>query len=101
MRRYILFGGVHFLLTVVIWYFIAAMAQGFADGSGVAPTWLLIARQLSRLLTLPLIDLILALDWLSRQWWTVGGFFAFAAVAVANSALVTTGFWLVRRFVKR
>jgi hypothetical protein len=100
MRRYVLFGGVHFLLTVSVWIFIDAMAQGFADGTGVAPTWLLIARQLSRVLTLPLVDLAVALGWL-RWPWSLGGFLTFASIAALNSALVTTIVWWVARRVRR
>jgi hypothetical protein len=100
MRPYVLFGCVHFSLTMALWFFIQAMAQGAADGSGVAPTWLVIVGQLSRVLTLPLIDLAFALDWLRRPW-TLGGFWALVALAVANSALVTTCFWLVIKWVKR
>jgi hypothetical protein len=100
MRRYVLFGGVHFSLTIALWAFIDAMAQGFADGSGIAPTWLLIVRHLSRVLTLPLLDLAVALGWL-RWPWTLDGFLALVSIAVTNSALVTTGFWLVRRWIRR
>jgi hypothetical protein len=100
MRRYVLFGAVHFSLTIALWYFIDAMAQAFADGTGVAPTWLLIVHQLSKLLTFPLIDLAVALGWL-RWPWTLGGFSALVSIAVANSALVTTCFWLVRRWIRR
>jgi hypothetical protein len=99
MRLYVLFGAVHFSLTIALWVFIDAMAQGVADGSGVAPTWLLIVQQLSRVLTLPLIDLASALGWL-RWPWTLGGFSALVSIAVANSALVTTCFWLVRRWIR-
>jgi hypothetical protein len=73
------------------------MAQGVADGSGVAPTWLSVFRQLSRLFTLPLIDLGIALGWLRWQWWTLGGFLGFALVAAINSALVTACVWFVIR----
>jgi hypothetical protein len=100
MRRYVLFGSVHFALTIALWAFIDAMAQGFADGSGVAPTWLHIVQQLSRVLTLPLIDLAVALGWL-RWPWTLGGFLALVSIAAANSALVTTCIWLVIKWVKK
>jgi hypothetical protein len=92
---------VHFSLTIAVWYFISAMAQGVADGSGVVPTWLLIAGQLSRVLTLPLFDLIGARHWVPWYWWSLGGFFAFVSIALANSTLVTTGFWLVRKWIRR
>jgi hypothetical protein len=100
MRRYVLFGSAHFLLTIALWAFIDAMAQGFADGSGIAPTWLLIVRHLSRVLTLPLLDLAVALGWL-RWPWTLDGFLALASIAGANSALVTTCLWLVTRWLRR
>jgi hypothetical protein len=99
MRPYVLFGSVHFSLTIALWVFIDAMAQGFADGTGVAPTWLAVVELLSRAFTLPLIDLVVALGWL-RWPWTFGGFFALVAVALANSAVVTTCFWLVRRWIR-
>jgi hypothetical protein len=101
MRRYVLFGGVHFSLTVASWYFIGAMAQGVADGTGVAPTWLVIVGQLSRVLTFPLVELIVAQHWPPWHWFTLGGFLTLVFIAVANSALITTGFWLVNRWVRR
>jgi hypothetical protein len=42
-----------------------------------------------------LIDLGIALGWLSWQWWTLGGFVGFALVAAINSALVTACVWFV------
>jgi hypothetical protein len=100
MRRYVLFGSAHFFLTIALWAFIDGMAQGFADGSGVVPGWLLIVQQLSRVLTLPLIDLAVALGWL-RWPWTLGGFLTLVSIAAANSAFVTTLFWLVRGWLRR
>jgi hypothetical protein len=85
---------------MVLWFFIEAMAQGVADGSGVVPTWLLVLGQLSRVLTLPLIDLAVAMGWLRRPW-TLDGFLALVSIAAANSALVTACFWLVIRWVRR
>jgi hypothetical protein len=99
MRRYVLFASVHFLMTISVWIFIDAMAQGVADGTGVAPTWLLIVERLSRVFTLPLVDLAVALGWM-RWPWTFGGFLAFASIAVVNSALVTSGLWLMIRWIK-
>jgi hypothetical protein len=101
MRRYVLFGSVHFLLTISVSYFIDAIAQGIADGSGVVPTWLLILEQLSRVLTFPLMDLVGARHWVPWYWFTFGGFLAFVSIAVANSALVTTGLWLVTRWIRK
>jgi hypothetical protein len=85
---------------MALWLFIQAMAQGVADGSGVVPTWLLFVGKLSRVLTLPLVDLAVSLDWLRRPW-TLDGFLALVSIAVGNSALVTTGVWWVSRWIRR
>jgi len=99
MRRYYLFASAHFLLAVGLWYFVAATAQGVADGTGVAPAWLLLLEQVRKVFTLPLIDLVMALNWF--RWWTVTGSIVFVIVAAANSALVTGFVWLAIRWVRK
>ena len=87
MKRLTIFWCIHFTATVVGWYVVSALAQGVADGTGIAPSPLVIANEVVTILALPLVGF-------ARQYmqgigeFSLTSFIAFAAIAAVKSALV-------------
>ena len=87
MKRLTIFWCIHFTATVVGWYVVSALAQGVADGTGIAPSPLVIAHEVVTILALPLVGF-------ARQYmqgigeFSLTSFIAFTAIAAVNSALV-------------
>lgn len=89
----------HVLLTIGGWYFVAAAAQGVADGTGLAPLWLTAAHYCVLALLVPLGLLARAAD-PGFGGFTMASFASFCAVAAVNSgffALAVCLAWRRRR----
>lgn len=97
MKGYMVFGAVHAVLTIAAWYFVAGVAQGVADGTGIAPLWLIVLYYGSLILMAPLGLGVLALK-TGFGGFSLPDFALFSLVAVLNSALIAA---LVRVIVMR
>jgi len=99
MRRYVVFGAIHAVLTVAGWYFVSAAAQGVADGAGLAPIWLTVLHYGVLTLMAPLGLAALALD-PNFGAFELGSFVLFGFVVIVNSTLVSVAVLMFLKIVR-
>lgn len=88
---------VHWIVTVGGWYLVDALAQGVADGTGVAPLPLVLLHYFIQLLAFPLVIAAVSIWPMQIGGFGLASFFVLLGLAAVNSAMVTAaGVWLVR-----
>ena len=99
MRRFSIIWLLHWFFTVGGWYLVSALAQGVADGSGVAPPALVVMNAFIQLLAFPLVISAVWIWPMQIGGFSLGSFALFTLIAAVNSALVVAAlFRLLRRY---
>jgi hypothetical protein len=88
MRTLSLFCLLHFAATVAGWYLLSALAQGVADSAAGPSLALVVFNGIIRLLSFPVLSLMLSFYPLQIGGYSPISFLAFAGLAAINSMVV-------------